>query len=192
MIASFMPVHFIDIDEGVDYKQDAEFLFSHYAHKMIHHQCRDMIDLSNDNVKIKDFNGWTQILKIEKWKSHEWLLLYPCQEGDLNDLHKIIVSPNTLVPAYDIDDIIRGFHGEVKIGFKLKRADELSSDDKIRFTKVFKNIDSDLQLSSVGKFPIIREAVGYDIYTKSKFFNADTILLYGDKDVNISTKIAYK
>ena len=195
MIHHSTPIHFLDINEGVDYNKDAEFLFTHYAHKInVTDKGEEIVFTDNDNVKIMDWRGWTQIEKIEKSINENWYQLMPIviPEGLYNHqkFSPIEVSSDTLIPVYDPHKFIRGFHGEVKFEYKLKKVDQLSSTDQLRFLKLIDIYGNNHRFSSVTLYPTNSTIIGYKIYTKSEFFNAGVYHLYAS-DI-VSENIFYK
>lgn len=185
MIYKLTPIHFLDINEGVDYNETAEFLFTHYAHKInTTEKGEEIIFASNDNVKITDWKGWTQLEKIEKVIHPDWYELEPRVPSGLSKFTPITVSSDALIPVYDNHKMIRGFHGELKFAYTIKTADKLLYPDKIRFVKLIDPSGVDNPFSGVSIIPKMNSpAIGYNIYTKSKFFNAGIYHLYGSNDM---------
>lgn len=190
MIYKETQVHFLDINEGKSYIGTAESLFRHYAHKIHPSGDHDEIVFNDqfDNVKITDWTGWTNLVKIERFLQPNWYHLIP-NESKYSERPDILVSSDTLIPIYDSENIVKGFHGETKFAFHLKKSEAICNGDKIRFTKLLDEDGNDHQFSSVAPVYSFSPAVGYKIYTVSGFFNASVFHLYGGtKDNNLAYK----
>jgi hypothetical protein len=186
---------FLDLKEAEPYERETEFLFTHYAHKINHDDDHDEIVFDHDEVSVMDRTGWTELMKIEKFNNHEWyqlLLNDISEESMLSNQTSVMISADTLIPIYDTENTIRAFHGEIKYAYTLKKPHQLTHDDSIRFTKFIETSgNNNQQFANIRAIPIYEDAVGYKIYTKSKFFNSGIFHMYGDNN-HISQNIVYK
>lgn len=190
MVHKETDIQFLDINEGKNYVGSVEYLFRHYAHKMrLAGNHEEIIFDESDNVKISDWRGWTQLLKIERFVQSDWYHLIP-NGSTYWDCPDILVSSDTLVPVYENENPVKGFHGETKFAFQLKKPETICNGDKVRFTKLLDTDKNLHQFSTVAPVYSYDFSVGYKIYTMSNFFNAGVYHLYAGKPSG--TNLAYK
>jgi len=106
-----------------------------------------------------------------------------------NGNNKIYVTEDELIPVYKTEDVKRGFHGEIKYSYILKSPSKIESSDYMRFRKVY-NDDPDYSYDLTFEPVIIKECKGpeyaYKIITRSKFYNAFGMHLWGCNDIPVT------
>jgi hypothetical protein len=129
-------------------------------------------------VKTTDWFGWTDIISIRRHENIEkWISVQAANQ-------RIELTNETLIPVYDYNNPSIGFHGERKYPYTIKQVkDVLPSDSvQIRRGKDYKNMDIKFTPITILKCVDKSYRYGYEIITKSGFFNANNIHIYG-KDV---------
>lgn len=176
MVHPLTQVQYIDIKNGQPRYKNINELYQEYSYKVTNISNNiSEIDFTNENVKITELFGWTQLLNIRK-------IIYdnPINWVEIKAANKFIdVSYDELIPIYKIDDSIIGFHGEVKYKYNLKHYHEIINDDYIR---IYRGKDNNNQFIEF-TLPEINNtssniSYGYEIITKSRFFNGNDIHLY--------------
>lgn len=129
-------------------------------------------------VKIQDWYGWTDIISIER---HSNIPLRSWRDVSLfYDHHrKIRVTSDELIPVYEQERAMRGFHGEIKYPYILKRSKDLEIDDRLRIRDVDYPVRTEFSLIQSNEVPNGDKDYGYRIITKSRFYNANGFHLYG-------------
>lgn len=183
MIHPNTQIQYIDIKLGEPKYNTVNDLYREYAHKanMLTDNC-SIIDFgSNYNVKVIDLFGWTDIIQIKRIKSDAIVW------NNINVANKqILLSDDELIPFYDIDETTRGFHGEVKYKYILKhliKSDK--SKDFIRIRKGEDEFNNDIEFSPIRIHSVSNDKTnyGYQLITKSRFFNGNDIHLFGEDTV---------
>lgn len=174
MLHALTDIHILDIDHEVSIHDPISKVYQYFSHLRKEDNGFSYIDLSNLNVKIKDWTGWTQLLKIEAY-------------DDIDDWDKLsspipLVLKDEIIPIYSPDVSKQGFHGEVKYKYILHEYQYLKGMKEFIVRTIVDDRDDDvwqlfipMHLESVPNSS--KNKVGYKIYTKSGFFNANNIHL---------------
>lgn len=131
----------------------------------------------SDNVKVKDWTGWTEVQAIHKIKNIDgiWRII---RVGE----RSLIVSNDATIPVYSSTMIV-GFHGENKYLYIVKEVKDLAEGHVIRIL--------DQSAEATGKDGLVHVELdpkhhqddnttyGFEIITRSKFFNANKFHMYG-------------
>lgn len=188
MISKDAIVQWLDIDRQTSKKGTVAELFQSYSDKAtVVPDFGSEISLEKSNIKIQDWTGWSNILKIKRInvfpENIEWYKL------NVNE-KEIIVDNRSLVPIYDGDDhFIHGFHGEIKYSYTLTNPAMISSG----YVRIRSDIESGQFFTGLIKLFHESCEVGFEIYTKSKFYNANSFHLYGSEDIiTVGNKNLYK
>lgn len=164
-------IHVLDIDTETNMHKTIQDIFWNYAHRIT--QVDDnlsYIDLSGSNVKIKDWTGWTQLLKIERILVSRSNIL---KLGTDDAYNLNILDEN--IPVYENTTSIRGFHGEVKYKYRIHQYQYLKNQEKVLMRMIFPGEEKwqdFINIEVINSY--IEEGVPfYRIYTKSGFYNAN-------------------
>lgn len=192
MIHPDTQIQYLDIKDGEPrYKSINEF-YQEYAHKSILKMDTNniqefMIDFSlNPHVKITDLFGWTDVLEIRKLVYRHPLRI---NWVDVLVANKQLITCNReLLPVYGIDKNRIGFHGEVKYQYTLTTPTKISDG----YLRVHNGEDGDgnslefavPQIIDPGNSGAIDASYGYEIITKSRFYNGNDIHLFGYDYIN--------
>ena len=187
MIHPDTQVQYIDMRDGEPrYKSINEF-YQEYCHKAIlkmdtNNVQESIIDFSlNPHVKITDLFGWTDVLEIKRFT-----IRYPLTINWINILvkdKKLITCNRELLPVYDINDNKIGFHGEVKYKYTLTSPVKLSS-GYLRTNNCEDENGNQVEfiipeIVDLGNYNIDYSINGYEIITRSGFYNGNNIHLFG-------------
>lgn len=178
MISSVTNVHILDIDKEANCNGSIASFFAHYSYlwKSISEN-ESEIDFSGMNVKIKDWTGWTQLNKIVRIENNRPWSRMVCTDL-LQEFYGSIIIRDQMIPVYDNSLSKPGFHGEVKYKYILRNDLYLNGMEKF-VMRVFVNGEQWQQFIPMRLEPVLESNpmenrhVGYDIYTKSGFFNAN-------------------
>lgn len=181
-------IQYIDIKDGEPRYKSINAFYQEYSHKSklvisAPEEKLFEIDFTDMNVMITDLFGWTQVLKVKKI-----VIQVPITWVDICAANKqILLSGSTLVPYYKLDETSRGFHGEVKHAYVLKNPSKADENDYLRIH------NGETPTGEPTEF--VRQEIihtfesntvtGYEIITKSRFFNANDIHLFGSSHVLI-------
>lgn len=190
MINGENKIHILDIDRNENIHDTIDQVFKRYIHKATISESGQIISFKDDNVKISDWTGWTQLLSIKRIKTNpDWYKIEMIKSEN-----EIIIDTNHLLPIYNSFITKIGFHGEVKYKYTLLPANELSSlyERYIRM-RGLEDTDGRIiqfdQIKSVSNVDsILNENYGYIIETKSKFFNCNYYHLSTETEVKTSYK----
>lgn len=181
MIHPTTKVHWMDVESKIVRHSDVMLLFQNYAHLAIKKDVHisEVSFHNSDHVKITDLYGWTAIKAIRRVEnSRQWCTI-------IADNTDILTTRSTLIPVFDPYHPYPGFHGETKYPFEIKLVSDLIYDDKIRIRDGSLTPDGKIEFVCTHVLSSDMESgVGYEIITRSKFFNADNIYMYG-RDPNI-------
>lgn len=187
MIHKYTRVHILDIDQGTSFHYPVKSLATQYIQlrKPISNNSY-YIDLSNNNIMIKEYMNWTRLTRIDVVSNDVW---YNMQSSDdPTSYQSIKISDDTLIPVYDANEVIRGFHGEVKFHYRLKTPDEVLPGDKVRYME--SGSQGNQIFIPINLSKIIDTSYGYILYTQSGFFNAANYHMFsGDRH---DSQIGYK
>lgn len=180
MLHPLTNIRWIDTNKQRSTSNSVKILFQAYAH-MAKELKKDYyrIEFNDDSVKITDWYGWstiTAINRIKPEKQIDWFGLSIANQG-------IVVSRETVIPIYDEDNPMKGFHGEVKYPYILKDINSINQYDKIRIRNgMIGDMMVEFSNANIKYCNNVIFDYGYEIETKSKFFNADNIHMCGSNE----------
>jgi hypothetical protein len=168
-----MIVQWIDVKSQEVYKNTIQNMYKMYAHLASKDIVGlDKITFKENNVKITDNRGWTDIIWIRKNNNlEEYLTIESTTIPD-----KLKICKRHKIPIYNPEKIIKGFHGETKYDFDIIRAMNLKEQDSIRI------ISDELEFINpiITNCETLNTIHGYIILTKSHYFNVNGFYLYND------------
>lgn len=179
MIHPNTQIQYLDIKVGEPRYNTVNDLYREYSHKanMLTDDCSVINFSSNSNVKITDLFGWTDIIQIKRIKSDNitW--------NNINVANKqILLSNDELIPFYDINKTTIGFHGEVKYEYILKHLIKSDrSKDFLRIRNGENELGENIEFSPINIYSMSNDKTnyGYQLITRSRFFNGNDIHLFG-------------
>lgn len=135
---------------------------------------------------IRDALGWTNIYQLKCYKP-ENMKPQKIKNNDFitisYDNKIILATTKILIPVYDMNSR-RGFHGEIKYDYTLKKIQKLNESDYLMFfdytsDKIAQFIPiSKIQIKSVDINNIVSNNICFEIVTKSQFFNLNGFQLH--------------
>lgn len=147
------------------------------------------VNLEDENIKVKDWYGWTQLLGIEKYINQKSTVSKisikdsgECLQPNESVLY---VDNNYLLPIFSEESIkrpSRGFHGEVIYKSTLKLAKNIGSDDMMRFSKKPEQFCHLINGCAVGA------SVFYKIRTRSGMFNCSNFHVMDNYRIETETE----
>lgn len=200
MIHPETSIQYIDIKTGEPKYKSINDLYQEYAHKAItsDNGSREISDISfeNENILITDLFGWTKLISLTRIKYLDSIPTW--RKISSYDKH-VIVSDDELIPFYDINDTIIGFHGEVKYKYDLKSINEIDLHEYIRNKGIIDEFGNRKEFS-IPDAEFINDLdirYGYEIITKSEFVNANKFHLWAgikhnDKIIDTTKPVFYK
>ena len=191
MIHPDTQVHCLDLFIENSIRGSINDIFQKYYHKAVIKDNGKIkvaeIDFTQDPlIKITDLFGWTDVIKIQKvpfnYESDRWIDVLVANK-------QLMVTDNTLIPFYRINDSKRGFHGEVKYSYTLRYPLKSKPGDYLRLRNGINPDGSETEfaipeLISFNKSDYDHMAYGFRIITKSRFYNANDIHLFGGEYIN--------
>lgn len=173
-------VQWMDVKSDKVHKDDIGKIFQMYSHRAIRtsNVSEVIFKAKYDIVKITDMYGWTDVKAIRRIVNvNGWMAL-----GAENQ--QIKLSEDTLVPIYQPDAPFPGFHGETKYPFSSKKLSDIEQGDMVRIRRGKNGNGEDIEFAVVsfsGSLYIHDDEPthGYEIITKSGFFNGNNIHLLG-------------
>ena len=134
-------------------------------------------------IKITDMTGWTDVKAIRKVNTIiSWTALGAAS-------NHISLSEDRLIPIYSPDTPIQGFHGETKYPYIPKIISDVCDGDMVRVRRGVDGSGNNIVFSPISfaglAFGLDKGDLdwGYEIETKSGFFNADNIHLLADDKI---------
>lgn len=190
MINGSVTIQWLDIDHRTANNTTVRELFKTYSDKML--PCKDPceyeIRFGKDlpAVKIRDLFGWSRLLCIKKKYIYDapekWNSLETHCSGSGNS--KIVLTNDSIIPVYDeqLHSSV-GFHGERKYGYIIRSINMMRNQDRIRvLNKISNQLGGGTKvefvtgtISSANSDEYFIDECGYEIYTKSGFYNASQI-----------------
>lgn len=173
MIDSTTNVRWMDVKSGQVRIGPVSSLFQSYAHKAKKTTDYQIISFDDNNeVKITDMYGWTKIIFIKKITNVAigWVR---CWFEEI----PLIITDDTIIPIYDPNDIVKGFHGETKYGITYKSIRSTTYDDLVRIKVFGEYTTNENEFRNVNYKPEDQISDGYIINTKSNFYNANNVHL---------------
>lgn len=181
-------IQFMDVNSEEVTTCSVDAFFRKYFHKSEQYHAIRRINFERDGmiVKIRDNEGWTDIRYIDMYNNDDgWVVMHAADKT-------ITVSPFTFIPTYDEEHPETGFHGEIKYPYILMHPEKVHENKaKVRVIKGHdgrKDVEfahgiilpNDSFLSKIATF-----VIGYNIVTKSRFFNAEGVYLFGDEELTL-------
>ena len=174
-------IHWADIDSSEVEETPFSVLFQKYsidsvsiASKSDEIKSRFEIDFSNRNVKVKDWFGWTQLIKLAKVETKYKI----CWEELRVANSSLILSLETLVPAYQSPlDYILGFHGERKYDYIIKPYKDMNRNEYFRIRSGFSNGKEVEFTNDISILDLKEGNHFYSIETLSGTFNANQVYM---------------
>lgn len=138
----------------------------------------------SDNVKVTDWTGWTELQAIHKIKNADgWKIMRVGKQA-------LMVSDDANIPAYSSTMIV-GFHGENKYPYIVKEIKDLNEGVVVRV------LNPDIEIASSNGLYLLEidhyghdGTYGYELITRSKFYNANKFHMYGS--YTIPSEMKYK
>lgn len=184
MIHGSSIVKCIDINHQAIYNDSVSKLFQSYIERVVKEKdglIEAIYFTEMDNVKITDWTGWTNIICIKKISpANQWSRITSSNKC-------IIVESDSLIPIYHSDDNISGFHGEIKYSYTLMKADMITP-----MKCMMRIVNDENPFQEVIEATCTAPGAGYEIYTRSKFYNANGFHLFGSDNIPNSDKKLYK
>lgn len=171
MIPKTMHIQWMNIKDQFVIENSVQNLFQSFSNKAWNRGDGIMeVDLSNHNILIADWKGWTKILSIKKIPNLNVIDII--LEFEKDNRIKLSCSEETLIPFYNKFNKHTGFHGETKYLFNVKKVKNiLHTADKFEFIRVRNNKYDEFQ--SIARIIKPEEKMTmYQILTKSGFYNA--------------------
>ena len=185
-------VQWIDVKTEKVHIGGVSDLYRAYAHKANHNNNTSQIMFDRDsNVKITDSWGWTDVICIKKFDGIDCVAILNANGHQLRCHH------TTLIPFWDIHNPVKGFHGEMKYPFEVATLHKILAElmnegwdgDRVSFIVKIRSQDSDprdfaiIKISDIGDRKNWSETSCYQIITKSGFYNANDIVLWGKEKI---------
>lgn len=189
MIHGSTIVHWLDINDQESGTSSVAKLFQRYSVKSKRISDDESVITfdKSDNVKVSDWTGWTEVQAIHKVTNPDcmWRIIHVGEES-------LMLSNDTAIPIYSSTRII-GFHGENKYPYIIKEVKDLNEGHVVRvLNPSIETFNNDglyhIDISSNKHYD--NRTYGYEIITRSKFFNANKFHMYGS--YTIPTDIKYK
>ncbi len=194
MIHPSTKISVVNIETGEDAIQPIASLFQSYADRIIASPfgLEFVVEFDRGELKIMDNLGWTDVISITKRKyDGDWRVL------SVEGIDPIIVTPNTLIPAYNPEAVKIGFHGTRKYELILKNPEKFTAEDCVRVRQspsgeewFHPTVTSGLE--SV-QFPVDMQVdnpeykgYAFQILTMSKFCNCGKISMFAEHDIPVS------
>lgn len=165
-------IKWMDVKSGQVKIGSVSSLFQQYSHKAKKtNDCQIIRFDNNEEVKITDMYGWTKILYIKKISDiKEWVRCY--FEGI-----SLIVTDDTVIPIYNPNDFVKGFHGETNYAITFKSVGCTSTNDLVRVKVLGEYTANENEFRNVYYKPEYQISDAYIINTKSNFYNANNVHL---------------
>jgi hypothetical protein len=169
----------MDVQSQQVFTEAISKMFQMYSHKAT--RTSDVLEVlftSKDPlVKITDMNGWTDVKSIKRIEnSPGWRSIIAANQH-------ITLTNDTLIPVYEPEAPFKGFHGETKYPFTPKLLYTIEESDIIRIRRGKDKNDEDIEFTNISSAGLLYWSdefnYGYEVTTRSGFFNADNIHLLG-------------
>lgn len=178
MFDESLKIHILDLTKSETMTGSVEEIFNHY----IQWEKNNSIDFERLDVVIEDWTGWTKLERITRSKTRDesWGVISPNDSyyPGINDV--VLCLPNTVIPVYEPDKSMKGFHGEIKYKYKtVPCCDMVNRSGYFRMRRLprtespfFYHIKC-----NVTSLADEDEITVYSIFTKSGFFNGNNFHL---------------
>lgn len=182
MISPDMEVQWMNVKLGKVTTGPAIDLFREYTHHMmkVKEDCKEIL-FNPGELKITDWRGWTDVKYIRKveYQVPIWIKIF------LNNQF-VRVSGGEKIPVYTSTTPKKGFHGASVFSYELKAPCEFKH--LVDFIRVRRALDQDGNPSefihpTVMVDDMYNSDFGYEIGTRSKFFNCNNVHIFGSDDI---------
>ena len=182
-------IQWADINSTKVIEDNINILFQQYSMKAIEDKLDPenpqlkifTIDFNDENVKIKDHYGWTQLLLLRKFEINEPILWHTIKCANRVGLF----ANKTKIPVFrGFNDYVIGFHGDIRYKYDLVDfIDIMRSNSKLSngYIRLINGIKEFKEIEFCEEFEELNtcESFSYfDISTKSKTFNCSGIYAY--------------
>lgn len=143
---------------------------------------------NDDGILEVEFNSNKNVVKITDWKGWSDLRLFRRQADIIKWIKLttkrgkiIIATPDTLIMIYDPTSTCRGFHGETKYAYTVTPFENVKENDivRVRHTQDEEGFDVDFDTIIKTESLETEPKIGYQIATKSGFYNCNDFYLEG-------------
>lgn len=182
MISPEMELQWMNVKEEQVKTTSVFDLFKENSHRMMRiKNGYKEIRFSPGELKITDWRGWTDIEYIRKVEAitPSWIQISAGQQS-------ILVSEHEEIPVYTSISPRKGFHGASVYNYQLKRPYDI--DPLTDFLRIRRGIDLD-EIPIEFDHPSLQfkgrchSDFGYEIGTRSKFFNCNNVHIFGSDTV---------
>jgi hypothetical protein len=184
MLHPYTTVQWLDKKEERSYIDKVLSLFTKYSTYAKESNGELVIDFNQHSqiVYIVDGFGWTALQSIRKVNKK-------CDWKSIVAPRSFTATEDTLIPVYDTSNYKIGFHGEVKYDFKVIPVSELTQGDKLRVRRLTDDNGNKMEYQEVDSVITTSDdpLMGYELITRSGFFNANNIHMWGRKDMRYET-----
>ena len=148
----------------------------------------------DDGIMETEFDSDKNIVKITDWKGWSDLRLFR-RQSDITNWIKlttkhgttITATLDTLLMVYDPSATCRGFHGETKYNYNITPFEYVKNGDIVRVMHTQDEEKFDIDFDIIDNIEYLETApkIGYQITTKSGFYNCNDFYLYGKLNAEI-------
>ena len=180
MISPEMKVQWMNVKEEQVKTTSILDLFKEHSHRSTKmNDGHEEIRFNPGELKVTDWRGWTDIEYIRRIEDMNVLWVALC-----TDSHDIIVSSEELIPVYKLSIPRRGFHGASIFEYQLKIPRDIDkTTDFIRIRRGFNQEEFVHIYEPIYDCTSAPSLFGYEIGTRSKFFNCNNIHIFGSDSI---------
>ena len=192
MIYPTTNIQWLDMNQQLAFDDTIQKLFQDHAHNSTHFRYNttneDFIINSivfDESIKIRELVGWSTVTSINKINRRNakvnWYRI--SRYGNFKEL---LVSDDELIPLYKYSNKHTGFHGETKYGYILTSPEKMSCDIDNRM-RIYPINEDHIEFVPyiIDQYKRTDINYGYQIITKSKFYNGNDFHLYGSNSVSL-------
>lgn len=215
MINGRVEIQWLDVNSKISITTTVKDLFKRYSDFMVPGENPYEPEIRfnkkrNPDLKVRDLFGWSKVLCIKKKyisdDPDKWCILKP----NYYSVSEIVLTNDSLVPIYSVHgeeeclDESNGYHGATLYGYRVRSVQMTSDKDRIRVMSSMHDTVGEgcrerfykINVLSLGEDTRIDE-YGYEIYTKSGFYNASyngdcKFHLFASENKINGNKIMYK
>ena len=134
-------------------------------------------DSDKNVVKVTDWKGWTDLRLFRRQSDITVWVKLTTKHGK-----SIVATPSALIMVYDPTLTHKGFHGETKYAYTITPFENVKADDIVRVRHTLNGMDFDIDFDIIEKIEYLKTEpkIGYQITTKSGFYNCNDFYLYGE------------
>lgn len=176
MLSANSIMQILDTHRSVSYEESMYDIFLKYIEYTVENLDNSYTFIpAIGSLKIRDLQGWTDIIKITIFHNHHELLKM-MYKIEVENHQPIFMDKDQYIPVYDGENKI-GFHGEVKYHVQKEKV-SFFKDNEISKLRTDKNEF----ITSKRVIEVYRDDPTFNIETKSGFFNANGIHLLGENN----------